>query len=381
MRRGVESSAVRPPVIRTPQATDLTALIGTIMRPTLTVEASDSLARAAGLFRENGSSVLPVLDEAGRLQGVLTDKGLARALADMSEPGDAVGGFSEQAFVLAPYASAAEALRQGEDGRTRVVVDDQRRVVGLVSAVDLWPRRRTLPKPAAVGGMATPFGVYLTTGNVSAGVPWWGLAATGAAMLSLLVAGQVLAEQSVRLGVPTGVAPYLAIGLFFLFMRLVPLSGTHGAEHQVVNAIEREEMLTAAVVRRMPLVHPRCGTNLMVGVGIFTAVFGTPWTDDWQMRVVPAAILAVVFAVPLGALVQRYVTTKRPSDRQLEGAIRAGEALLERNATARFAKTNPLRRIWSMGLLQVMAGATLMAAFLGAVRQLTGWSWIPDVTR
>ena len=379
-RRGVEKDVVRPPVIRTPQTTDLTALVGTIMRPTLTVDASDSLARAAGLLRENGSSALPVLDEAGRLQGVLTDRGLARALAEMSEPGDAVGTFAEEALVLAPYASAAEALRRGEDGRTRVVIDDSRRVVGLVSAVDLWPRRRTLPRPVAVGGMATPFGVYLTTGSVSAGAPWWALMTTGASMMLMLLGGIVLSDAAARAGFPALYAPFLALGLFFLLMRLMPLSGTHGAEHQVVHAIEREEMLTAEVVSRMPRVHPRCGTNLMVGLGLFLGIQGIPWAAANGGAAI-GALVAIVFALPLGAIAQRYVTTKRPSDRQLAGAIRAGEALLLRNATAGQIRPTPLRRIWSMGLLQVMAGATLMVFLLKGIGQATGWSWIPDLTR
>lgn len=374
-------TAVRNPVIRAPQATDLSAPVGTVMRPTLTVEIIDSLARGAQTLRENATAVLPVVDEQGRLVGALSSAGLARALAEMNEPTDAVGPFAEPIETLAPYATAAEALRRGEDGRTRVVVDDAGRPVGLVSALELWPRYRKPERPAVIGGMATPFGVYLTSGNVSAGAPWWGLMATGAAMFLMLVAGQVVATFAMEHGLPVAAAPYLAGALFFLFMRLVPLSGIHGAEHQVVNAIEREETLTLDLVRRMPLVHPRCGTNLMVGLSIFSAVFFTEWYPDQEVRLLPAAILGFVFAMPLGSIVQRYVTTRRPSDRQLQDAIRAGEELLRRNSTARQSRANPFQRIWNMGLLQVMAGATSMVALLAALRAATGWHWLPDLTR
>ncbi len=381
LERG-KANAVRNPLIRAPQAADLAAPVGTVMRPTLTVETVDSLARAAGTFRENGASLLPVVED-GRLVGVLTNVGLARALGEASEPTDAVGDFLESTEILPPYATAAEALRRGEDGRTMVVADDAGRVVGLVSAVDLWPRVRVLPKPAMVGGMATPFGVYLTTGNVAAGAPWWGLMATGAAMFAMLITGQTLAEQAVRAGFPAvGVHP-LTFGIFFLLMRLVPLSGTHGAEHMVVNAIEREETLSLSTVRRMPLVHPRCGTNLMVGVSIFSAVLFLGLSDkisqeEIGLRILPAVVLGVVFARPLGSIVQRFVTTKRPTDRQLEGAIQAGRELLERNATASYAASNPFRRIWSMGLLQVMSGALLLAVLIDTLHRATGWTWLPQ---
>ena len=350
------------------------------MRPTMSVETGDSLARAASVLRENGASLLPVVDEGGKLQGVLNDAGLARALGSVSEPTDAVGGFLDPPETISPYATAADALRRGELGATMVVLDDERRPVGLVSAVDLWPRRRTPVRPAMVGGMATPFGVYLTTGNVSAGAPWWALMATGAAMLTLLTTGEIVAEAATAQGLPAAVAPYLGGGLFFLLMRLVPLSGIHGAEHQVVNAIEREEILRPEVVRRMPLVHPRCGTNLMVGFAIFSAVLFTEWYGDQRVRLLFATILALVFARPLGTFVQRFVTTKRPTDRQLESAIKAGESLLHAHATAKSSVANPFRRIWSMGILQVMAGATLMVALLAGVKALTGLAWIPDLT-
>lgn len=351
------------------------------MRPTLTIETVDSLARAAQALRDNGATILPVVDEGGRLQGVLTDAGLARALAEMSEPTDAVASYTEMAETMPPYATAADALRRGEDGRTRVVVDDAERPVGLISAVDLWPRRRTMPRPAMVGGMATPFGVYLTSGNVSAGAPWWALMATGAAMFGMVVSGAVLAEYFGQHGLSDTAIPYVGAGLFFLFMRLVPLSGIHGAEHKVVNAIEREEPLSLDVVRRMPIVHPRCGTNLMVGLSIFLGAFSYRWTDADELRAIVGLLLGAIFAIPLGAYVQRFVTTRRPTDRQLANAIRAGEALLQRNATSRFARATPFHRIWNMGLLQVMAGATLMATLFAAIRTATGWTWLPDLTQ
>lgn len=376
----VQGTAVLNPLIRAPQATDLAAPVGTFMRPTLTVEAGDSLARGAQTLRENGG-VLPVVDEGGVLRGLLTDAGLARALAEASEPTDAVGPFASAAETIAPYATAAESLRRGEDGRVLVVVDDARRPVGLISAVDLWPRRRTPPRPAMVGGMATPFGVYLTTGSVSAGAPWWALMATGAAMFGVLLVASIVSDLAGRHGMPAVCVPWLTFGLFFLSMRLVPLSGVHGAEHQVVNAIEREEILAPEVVRRMPLVHPRCGTNLMVGLSIFSSIFFTEWYPDQQVRLLPAVILGVVFARPLGSLVQKFVTTKRPTDRQLRGAIQAGSDLLHANATARYASVNPLRRIWCMGLLQVMSGAVVVLGLVTLVKWATHWSWLSDLSR
>ena len=383
--RGVErATAVRNPLIRAPQTTNLSAPVGSVMRPTLTVETVDSLARGASLFRENGASVLPVVDGEGRLQGVLTDSSLARALAESSEPTDAVGPYAEPAETLEPYATAAEALRRGEDGLTRVVVDDSGRVVGLVSAVDLWPRRRVPPRPSTIGGMATPFGVYITTGNVSAGAPWWALMTTGAAMLGMLMIGTIAAQQAALLGLPaTTDVPITAI-VFLALLRLSPLSGTHGAEHQVVHAIEREESLAASVVRRMPRVHPRCGTNIATGISIFLAIlfWGLGENADKNalaIRALPALVLAAISARPIGGILQQFVMTKRPTDAQMNGAIAAADALLTKHATARRAIANPIQRIWNMGFLQVIAGSFLATIVVQGIRLATGFTWIPDL--
>lgn len=375
---------------RSPLAPDLNAPVGTIMRPTLTVETMDSLARAAQLFRENGTTVLPVVDERGVLQGVVDNGALARALAEMDESTDSVGPFAMTALTIPPYATAAEALRQCEDGMTRVVIDDVGRVVGVISAVDLWPRRRVPVKPTTVGGMATPFGVYLTTGVVSAGAPWWALMFTGASMFGMLLAGTLLAGYATTFGLPAELVYGVTLALFLLFMRLSPLSGTHGAEHQVVHAIEREEVLNPATVRRMPRVHPRCGTNLAAALFLFLALALSDWglypqTTVRQVReaigaqALPAAIATILFALPLGSFLQKYVTTKRPSERQLAGAIRAGEELLRRHSSAHRAKPTIPQRLWNMGMLQVMAGATATALLISLIRRVFHISWLPDL--
>ena len=46
--------------------------------PVITIEATESMARAADLLLENEISILPVMDE-GKLVGVVTDRDLKRA--------------------------------------------------------------------------------------------------------------------------------------------------------------------------------------------------------------------------------------------------------------------------------------------------------------
>jgi hypothetical protein len=291
----------------------------------------------------------------------------------------------EQPETIFNYESGAEALRRVEDGRGLIVIDEQNRVLGLISAADLWPRRRPQARPAAVGGMATPFGVYLTSGTVTGGVSKWALAATGAVMSLMMFAAALCARPLIGWldasklpdAVQTGIYSSFVFALFFAIMRVAPLSGTHGAEHQVVNAIERDEELRPEIVRRMPRVHPRCGTNLTVGALIFLTVWNFDWIPLPEIRLLLAAIATFALWRRLGSLLQYYVTTKRPSDKQLEGGIVAGKMLLERYVVAKSTHASVWQRIWNSGLFQLLAGAiatTLLLSGLGLLFHL-------DITR
>ncbi|MBI3746718.1 MAG: DUF1385 domain-containing protein [Chloroflexi bacterium] len=125
----------------------------------------------------------------------------------------------------------------------------------------------------------------------------------------------------------------------------------HGAEHMSIHALEAGEALTTANVRRHPTAHPRCGTEFLVvlvalSIVAFALVGKQPPLVGIASRVVLIPVLAAVGyevlrwgarhrANPLvaavmwpGILVQK-ITTKQPSDDQIEVAIVSLEQALE----------------------------------------------------
>lgn len=329
-------------------------------------------------LRRNGG-VLPVVSK-GVLIGIVTENSLTKALGDDYSLLDSCSRAMDEALTIPPYASGAEALRllSEMEQPTLVVVDDMGRVTGLISPSDLFPRRRMKPRPASVGGMATPFGVYLTSGAQRGGVSLFAVMATGAVMFCMLVTGAVLASWALSpldhtsLSEPakTFIDWAGAIGLFLLIMRLAPLAGTHGAEHMTVHAIERGEELTLDVVSRMPRVHPRCGTNLAVAVTLFSVISQTEWVEDYSVRVLVAVVVTLYSWKPLGSFAQQFITTRKPSERQLRSGIKAGIELIDKYSVARFSSVNVPTRIWNSGLLHVVAGSILAWLLLEGVLML-----------
>jgi len=279
-----------------------------------------------------------------------------------------------------------------ESGQSMLpVLDDRDYYLGAVSANDLLVPELPAPRPARIGGMATPFGVYLTDGTVQAGVGNYALIATGV-MMSILMGlayGAIwcltnLVERLVHhsvditlimaddhpvvnhnpwLGLASIGASLLLYGLFMGFMRLTRLAGYHAAEHQTVHAIERFELLTAGIVSRMPRAHPRCGTNLMAAVLVFM-------TLQQALRYIPelggvteAPILSAIATLflwrPIGTFLQERFTTRPADERELESGIAAGNALLVKYLEERPIRPSLARRIWCSGMLQVMMGFAL----------------------
>ena len=268
------------------------------------------------------------------------------------------------------------------------VMDGDGRYRGMISRADVVAALGQQVRPPVVGGMATPLGVWLTTGNLSAGAPLLGLFLSGVVLaccymfshLVLLVGLSALNPQwgafyaSGRLASNAGVPLALSLlvtlaqyGVFFGAMRLLPMSGIHAAEHQTVWAIERGLPLTPEIVGKMPRAHPRCGTNLVALLGLIAITFEhLPLADP---AVAPdLALLSLVFIFffwrNFGTVIQVRFTTRPATRKQLESGIRAGQMLLEKYQQQPHVMSSFGSRLLHSGLAPAAAGMMLTTTVL-----------------
>ncbi|NIM05357.1 MAG: DUF1385 domain-containing protein [Armatimonadetes bacterium] len=373
-------------------------LVKNVMRDVPVLSPMDSVARAMGLMQTHSLAALVVVWE-GRPVGIFSEPALLEYEEGLvkkdweSLPALRVG------EVMAPSPaslSEKETLSQAAEvfraHRLPVlpVVDERGVYCGTISRQDVLAAICKVVSPGPLAGMATPLGVYLTNGRVRAGAGDVGLFLTGVflALLWTLSSGLLnvicLAVQQWTplplLAIREGLATFLnahyfshvrlwaAVFLFgqlagfFLLMRLLPLAGTHGAEHQVVHTIEQGEELTPQVVLSHTTVHPRCGTNLVammmvIGMGIYYFTIVKP-TDAYSLvfYVSLVVIIALLLRQRIGAVLQWLITTRRPSEKQVVGAIRVGKELLERCQLQQGQGAGFFERVWNIGLLQVLAG-------------------------
>ncbi len=358
----------------TRQSPPLDLPIGALMQPFDGLDAESTIERAAILFRSTSFGVLPIVMN-GVFMGTIRPQDLTMALGHGWSPLAPVHDLVRSSVgPVALYARGAEALRQleasGEAGLA--VIDADRRVVGVIGPSDLFGLEPPQVRPRTIGGMATPFGVYLTNGSIGAGVPSWALVTTGMLLFTMFlvasVVGLVVPPWLVKLGLDpnwSGTAEgAVTLVSFCILMRSLPLAGIHAAEHMVVHAIERGEPLVPEVVARMPRVHPRCGTNLAAGASIFLGLMSATWIGDQELRLLVALLVTLVLWRPVGSMVQYFITTKRPTKRQIEMGIRSGKELLAKYPTSRYSFPSVGRKLLNSGMPQIMLGSTIMVLLL-----------------
>ena len=154
---------------------------------------TDSLGKAAELLRSTPAGATPVV-EGGRLLGLVTASLLADFLA--SGPPDELRELPVSrlplsgVLVLPEALTPAEALMcfQANDVACAPVVDAAGGLVGMVSNAELVSAVCRRVRPPMIGGMATPFGVYLTGGGVRGGVGDLALMTTGIFMAMVMLA-------------------------------------------------------------------------------------------------------------------------------------------------------------------------------------------------
>ncbi len=385
---------------------------GAMTRQTRLVSTRDLIGVAHDALRKAPGGTLAVAEN-GRILGTLSISQLDTALA--TTPPVMAGVMSLQPLMtlldadpssltlgvplVVRASDALSAVRTIFDGEREaaivIVVAADDRYIGTVLRSDLVAADLGNLAPFRVGGMATPLGVYLTDGIVQGGAGNLGLILTGVSITTLYLAATIvstagltfldhryhfdltqwMANQLMRM-TPQSVRSLaddcrglIAFPLLLVFLRLVPISGYHAAEHQVVHCIERGEPLLPQIVAKMPRGHPRCGTNIMAAVSIFSVAMSAMFvlSNSIVQSVVPALLITLALWRPVGTFLQEYLTTRPASQKQLESGIIAGKEVMLRHLRGLERRSNLGLRIWNMGLVQILIGSWIV---LGLVELL-----------
>src|SRR5919109_4220643 len=128
----------------------------------------------------------------------------------------------------------------------------------------------------------------------------------------------------------------------------------HGAEHKTINALEAGAELTPANVQKNSLIHPRCGTAFLLWVMVIAIfVFAFVGRPVWYWLIASRILLLPVIAglayeviryagqhqenrILMGLLAPglwlQRLTTREPTDDQVEVSIQALQRVLEKEA-------------------------------------------------
>jgi hypothetical protein len=361
--------------------------------PAVTDSPKNTKAKLVRQMAQTG--VLPVIDRKKRLVGFLEEQDWLDLPESVLMMDSLLEMTSGEWMALPKDATIENAIeRFGETEQAFIpIVDTQGRYTGeCASRSQLFRLLNGLLRPPRAGGLATPLGVYMTSGYYMSGSGWKGLVATGVmfgAIMPLLdrlwmVAYSLMAafypiitelDLSSYMVLQTG----CALITLFALLRLSPISGLHAAEHMTINAIENDLELSESVVRAQPREHLRCGTNLMVLLGGIQMIAVSLFFSYDRISPLGMLLYAVfwVFIIlkfwrPAGLWLQHHFTTKPPSSAQLESGIKAGRELLEKFAAEPHPMPSIGRRLWGSGLPVMFAAFLLSAGLFGYILQRLG---------
>jgi cystathionine beta-synthase len=107
-------------------------------RDVISLDLNDKVSRATDLFKRNGISQMPVLDS-GKLAGILTESDLLHQLMTGRVDKDTVCAevMERKVSTVSMHASSGELPRIFERGEVAIVTDEERRVTGILTKMDL----------------------------------------------------------------------------------------------------------------------------------------------------------------------------------------------------------------------------------------------------
>jgi len=107
-------------------------------RTVISLDLNERLGRATELFKEHGISQMPVLDD-GKLAGIVTESDVLHHLVSGRSTKDTVVAevMERRVSTVGLGASSGELPRIFERGEVAIVVDDARKVIGIITKMDL----------------------------------------------------------------------------------------------------------------------------------------------------------------------------------------------------------------------------------------------------
>src|SRR5579863_6692543 len=174
-------------------------------------------------------------------------------------------------------------------------------------------------------------------------------------------------SQSISAVLIEGVIRAAILIAYLLLISLIPnvrrLFQYHGAEHMAINALEAGDAVDVDHVRSASRLHPRCGTGFLVvvalvSIGVFAPLGLLPTALRLALQILLVPLVAAVSYELIRGLVRirhtligrialvpvlatQLLSTRRPSDSQIEVAIvaldaaRAGDVVVAEVAGAR----------------------------------------------
>lgn len=341
------------------------------------------VVRLPDAFKYNKTDTLPVIDINGKIAGIVSEYDLSKVAQKFSLPKESYMNkilvkdiMTTKVWSELENTNIKELFQKIDKMHTRVIpiVDKNSRYTEkCITRTKLINYLTRLIKPSVIAGMATPIGVYLSDGIHQAGAKNAGLFLNGAVFAVFVFGIRFFSFYLMsNYFVPVFIAGSIEILTFLALIKVTPFSRIHGAEHKVINTIEKGLPLTIETVKAQTRIHKRCGSNLVVFIfGILGVIFltGLLIPKEYLFLKFIFSFFGFLFIISywknIGAWFQKIFTTSEPNEKQIKNGIKAGKSLLEIHKEDK-KNVNPsfIQKVINGGILQTITSFLITLSLL-----------------
>lgn len=341
--------------------------INTVSEDIFSVSKYLDISKLPDIFHFAGIDTLPVIDKEGLIVGIVSEFDLAKVAKELSFDKNSYQSkltveniMTKDVWVETEGSDISHLFDKLEHMHVRFlpIVDEAGFYTGkCVTRTKLINFLTKKIKPRTISGVATPIGIYLSDGLHQVGAKNLGLILNGAIFASFFFVADFLTA-----GIQNEfISSISKLFMFLLFFQITPLSQIHASEHKVINAIEKGLPLDVQTVQRQSRIHARCGTSLLVlflGIAFVFYITNILAPKIWLIRFAISFLLLIgLFSYwkQIGYKIQAFFTTREPTDKQVERAIKVGTDLLNTSKIeAQDKNINLLTLIYTSGTLQIV---------------------------
>ncbi len=353
------------------------------------VSADFSIQAAAEFIRSNGYYFVPVV-VGEKYIGVFTELDVLHSLNHHLNPSTPIRQIldSNKPAPVYPDTPIKEVFsRLGRELLPYVVLCDYNdHYLGIISASHLLAGKTSEIRPRCISGITTPFGIYLSDGNLSSGSTDLGMVVSGFIYLfSILISlnvSYILLKSIYHLNIIRDIyyvdSLYIPLALLMILfsIKFSSLSKIHCVQHMSSKVIESGDVIRMESFYNTSRKFSSCRANYFVLVFFIFSFYNLHIADQLFWNIMFSLSAGICLNYVLKDFIHQYFLVSKPSYQQVRRGLRVCTDILEQYQFYPSVESNFINRFRLSGAPYLLLGSGICYLLLFIMKLILNWDII-----